>query len=98
MKRSTKLPNTHPGEILLEEVIKVHHLSIGEAADLLGITRPTLSNIVNEKSSITPNMALRIKAVFGGTAEIWVRLQAAYDLRKAEQEFLANPPELVAVV
>lgn len=42
-------------------------------------------------------MALRIKTVFGGTAEIWVRLQAAYDLRKAEQEFLANPPALVSV-
>jgi addiction module HigA family antidote len=97
MKRAMQMHNTHPGEILLEDVIKAHDLTIGEAAEMLAVTRPTLSNIVNEKAAITPNMALRIKTVFGGTAEVWVRLQVMYDLRKAEQEFLANPPELAAM-
>ena len=79
--------NTHPGEILREEIIKAHNLTVKEAANLLKITRPTLSNIINGKSAITPNMALRIAKVFGGNASLWVRLQMSYDLRAAEREF-----------
>ena len=79
--------NTHPGEILREEVINANHLTVAEAAELLRVTRPTLSNIVNGKSAITPAMALRIAKVFGGNASLWVRLQMSYDLRKAEREF-----------
>ena len=79
--------NTHPGEILREEIIKANRLTVAETAELLKVTRPTLSNIVNGKSAITPAMALRIAKVFGGNASLWVRLQMSYDLRKAEQEF-----------
>ena len=86
MERGIK-ENTHPGEILREEVIKVNNLTIIKAAELLKVTRPTLSNILNCKASITPNMAIRIEKVFGGNASLWLRLQATYDLRKAEKEF-----------
>lgn len=86
MEREIK-ENTHPGEILREEVIKVNNLTIIKAAELLKVTRPTLSNILNCKASITPNMAIRIEKVFGGNASLWLRLQATYDLRKAEKEF-----------
>ena len=98
MKRSDTLHNTHPGEILWEDVIKSNGLTISEVAAMLGVTRPTLSNIINEKSAITPNMALRIKTVFGGTADIWLKLQLAYDLRKEEKKFIANPPLLEVFV
>jgi len=86
--------NTHPGEILREEVIKAHNLSIIKAAALLKVTRPTLSNITNGNAAISPNMAIRIAKVFGGNPELWLRLQASYDLRKAELEFTTNPIDL----
>lgn len=93
MEREIK-ENTHPGEILREEVIKVNNLTIIKAAELLKVTRPTLSNILNCKASITPNMAIRIEKVFGGNASLWLRLQATYDLRKAEKEFLNSAVNL----
>lgn len=93
MKREIK-HNTHPGELLLEDVIKSNGLTIVKAAQLLGVTRPTLSNIVNEKAAISPTMALRIEVVFGGSAAFWLRMQAAFNLREAEQAFYANPPKL----
>lgn len=86
MKRHKSL-NIHPGELLREDVIKARDLTIGEAAKLLNVSRLTLSNIVNEKSSITPNMALKIAYVFGGNAELWLRLQQTYDFALAEQAF-----------
>jgi addiction module HigA family antidote len=85
MKRSIN-HNTHPGEILKEEIIEANDLTITEVANMLGVTRPSISNIVNEKAAISPLMALRITKVFGGNAELWVRLQSAYDLREAEKQ------------
>jgi addiction module HigA family antidote len=85
---------SHPGEILKMEIIEGRNLTIGKAADLLGITRPTLSNIMNGKASITPNIALRLEAVFGGTARFWVRLQSSYDLFVAKKGFMKNPPKI----
>jgi len=85
MKRSIN-HNTHPGEILNEEIIEANDLTISEVANMLGVTRPSISNIVNEKAAISPLMALRITKVFGGNAERWVRLQSAYDLREEEKQ------------
>ncbi|RZJ80979.1 MAG: addiction module antidote protein, HigA family [Flavobacterium sp.] len=67
--------------------MKVNNLTVLKAAELLQVTRPTLSNILNCKAAITPNMAIRIEKVFGGNAVLWLKLQATYDLRKAEKEF-----------
>jgi len=75
--------NIHPGELLREEVILANDLTFTEAAKLLGVTRPTLSNILNEKSDISPEMCLRIAAVFGGSPQIWADLQSEYNLSKA---------------
>ena len=50
------------------------------AAVVLGVTRPTLSRVINEKSSISPEMAIRLSKAFGSTAEMWLRMQTAYDL------------------
>lgn len=86
MERHKSL-NIHVGEILKEDVIDPENLTIGQAAEMLNTTRLTLSKIVNGKSSITPDMALRISYVFGGTADFWLRLQRKYDLAKAESEF-----------
>ncbi len=77
----------HPGEILLEEIILPANLTITEVAEYLQVTRVTLSKIINKKGSITPNIALRLEAVFGGKADFWLRLQRKYDLEEAILDF-----------
>lgn len=86
MKRHSSL-NVHPGEILRFDVIEPTNLTIGEASKLLNVSRLTLSNILNGKSGITPNMAFRISFVFGGTADFWLRLQLKYETILAEMQF-----------
>ncbi len=86
MKRHNSL-NIHAGEILKYEVIGPANLTIGEASKYLNTTRLTLSNILNGKSGITPNMALRISFVFGGSPDFWLRLQRNYELIQAEKDF-----------
>jgi addiction module HigA family antidote len=76
-----KMRNIHPGEILKEEVINAHDLTITTAAAMLGVTRTTLSNVLNGKSDISPEMCYRIAGVFGGTPDIWANLQTKYNLR-----------------
>lgn len=93
MKRANET-NIHPGIILKEEVIEANQLSIGKAAELLGVSRLTLSKIANGKGSITPNIALRIEKVFGGNADFWLRMQQGYDLIEEKVKFEANPPNL----
>ena len=60
-------------------------MSITEAADILGVTRQALNNLVNGKSGISPEMAIRLDKAFGGGAETWLHLQMAYDLAQARQ-------------
>jgi addiction module HigA family antidote len=76
----------HPGAGLREDVIIALGLTVTETAKALGISRKTLSEIVNGKSPITPDIAVRLERAFGNPpADTWLRLQAAYDLRRAEQ-------------
>ncbi|MEI8075139.1 MAG: HigA family addiction module antitoxin [Bacteroidota bacterium] len=77
---------THPGELLKREIIVANKLSISAVSEMLGVTRAALSNLLNEKAAISPMMALRIEKVFGGNAELWIRMQATYDLRMAEKK------------
>jgi addiction module HigA family antidote len=75
----------HPGLSVRQDCIEPLDLSITEAADILGVTRQTLNNLVNGKSGISPEMAIRLDKAFGGGAETWLRLQMAYDLAQAPQ-------------
>jgi addiction module HigA family antidote len=58
-------------------------LSITGAAKALGVTRQALNNVVNGKAAISPEMAIRLDKAFGGGAEVWLRMQASYDLAQA---------------
>ena len=78
--------NIHPGQILREEIINANEITVTEAAKLLGVTRTTLSNILNQKSDISPEMCFRIAAVFGGTPDIWANLQTKYNLAVAAEK------------
>ena len=73
----------HPGRIVREDCLEPLGLSVTEAAKVLGVTRQALNNVVNEKSAISPEMAIRLSKAFGSTAETWVRMQAAFDLAVA---------------
>ncbi len=76
---------THPGEILYEDVIKVIGLTITEAAKRLGVTRKTLSLLLNCKASLSPEMAIRIGKATNTTPESWLFMQAKLDLWYANQ-------------
>ena len=68
------------GIVVLQECIEPLGVTITDAAHALGVTRNTLSELVNGKRGISPEMAVRISKVFGGTAEGWLVQQAQYDL------------------
>ncbi len=74
-----RLP-THPGGILKRHYIEPLSLKITAVADDLRVSRKTISKIVNEKGSITPDMALRLSKAFNTTPELWLNLQTNYDL------------------
>jgi antitoxin HigA-1 len=73
----------HPGEILREDVIPALGRPKAEIARLLGVSRQTLYDVLNEKQPVTANLALRIGKLAGGGAEIWLRMQLRYDLEIA---------------
>jgi len=78
-------PPTHPGEVLREDVLPALRLSVTAVARQLGVSRQTLHGILAEKHPVTPVMALRLGRFCGNGPEVWLRMQAAYDLWEAQQ-------------
>ena len=76
----------HPGGFVLRQCIEPMGLTITAAAAALGVTRTTLSELVNEKRGISPEMAVRLSKVFGGSAETWLTQQAHYDLAQVHAD------------
>lgn len=75
----------HPGEIIMGLWLDPMGVSITEAAQAMGVSRKTLSKIVNGRGRVTPEMALRLSIALGSSAESWLGHQAAYDLWEMEQ-------------
>jgi addiction module HigA family antidote len=75
----------HPGEVLRELCIEPLGLSVTRAAEALGVSRKTLSAILNERAGISPEMAIRLSKAFGTSAESWLNQQSQYDLWVAEK-------------
>ena len=75
----------HPGVVLRELCLEPLGLSVTRAAEALGVTRKTLSAILNGRAGISPEMAIRLSKAFGTSAESWLAQQAQYDLWLAEQ-------------
>lgn len=75
----------HPGQSIRHDCLEPLALSVTEGAKALGVSRQALNNLVNGKSGISPEMAIRLSKAFGGTPEVWLRLQMAYDLSQARQ-------------
>ncbi|HKO07749.1 MAG TPA: HigA family addiction module antitoxin [Alphaproteobacteria bacterium] len=83
-KRTVKrgLPPMHPGELLREDVVPALGRSRVEIARLLGVSRQTLHAILTERAPVTPEMALRLGKLCGNGPELWLNLQARYDIER----------------
>jgi len=75
----------HPGLAVRDDCIEANGLSVTEGAKVLGVTRQALNNLVNCRSGISPEMAIRLEKAFGGSAEAWLALQMTYDLAQAKK-------------
>jgi antitoxin HigA-1 len=89
----------HPGQFIRMEVIEPLDLSVTRAAEILGVTRPALSALLNGRASLSPGMALRIEKAFGPKMDTLLRMQTAYDIAEARdregdikvQRYVAKP-------
>ncbi len=76
----------HPGEVLKEMYLEPLGLTVTNAAESLGITRKTLSELINGRSGISTSMALRLSKAFGTTPELWLNMQQNYDLWRVKKK------------
>jgi antitoxin HigA-1 len=83
----------HPGLSVRLDCLEPLNLTVTEGAKVLGVTRQALNNVVNGKSGISPEMAIRLSKAFGSSPEAWLSLQMAYDLvqvRKKESQIVVH--------
>ncbi len=83
-RRDPKRCPTHPGELLREDVLPAVDLTKVEIAEILGISRQHLYDILNARKPVSPTVAARLGKLFGNGAGIWLRMQANYDAWQAE--------------
>lgn len=84
---TTRMHNPpHPGKILQDTVLAEGRLKVSEFARRLGVSRVALSRVVNGRAAVSADMALRLAAALGGSAESWLQMQAAYDLWHAAKK------------
>ncbi len=76
----------HPGLSVRYDCLEPLGLSVSAGAEILGVSRQALNNLVNGKAGISPEMAIRLDKAFGGTAEGWLALQTAYDLVQVRKQ------------
>ena len=88
----------HPGAIVREDCLKPLGLSVTEGARRLGVGRQAFSNLVNEKASISIEMAYRLSKAFGSTPEIWLGMQLAFDLARSRHLESTIKVERIAAV
>lgn len=91
-----KMRPVHPGKIIKYDYLEPLELTVGDLAKSLGITRPMLSAIINGRSSVSPEMAIRLSKAFDTTPDLWLGMQRSYDLYHAKEKF--NPEGIVKQV
>jgi antitoxin HigA-1 len=85
-KTTTRMHNPpHPGEVLQDTVLSEGRLTVSDFARKLGVSRVALSRVVNGRAAVSADMALRLAAALGGSAESWLTMQAAFDLWQASK-------------
>ncbi|MBW4686190.1 MAG: HigA family addiction module antidote protein [Komarekiella atlantica HA4396-MV6] len=83
----TKRKPRHPGALIKRQYLEPLQMTNTQLADILGVSRKTVSEIVNEQAGVSPAMALRLARAFQTTPELWLNLQQKYDIWNAAQEF-----------
>lgn len=83
--RERKRPPSHPGKVIRGLYLEPFSISISTLAKVLGVSRKTVSRIVNEKGAVRADMALRLSRAFNTSPEVWLNLQRNYDLWHAER-------------
>ena len=78
---------THPGEMIREDFMPDYGLTTTLLADALGVSRQTINELLRERRSITPIMALRLSRLFGNSPEFWLNIQHSWDLWESEKRF-----------
>jgi antitoxin HigA-1 len=96
-KRNSNRCPTHPGALLREDVIPATGRTKADIAQLLGISRQHLYDILRERKPVSPAVAVRLGKLFGDGAGVWVRMQAAYDTWNAERKEDRNSPSVPAI-
>lgn len=82
-----KIPPTHPGEMLREDYLPDYELNATSLAKALGVSRQTVNELLREKRSVSPLMALKLARLFGNSPEFWLSAQHARDLWEVEHDF-----------
>ncbi|HJP14141.1 MAG: HigA family addiction module antitoxin [Nitrospinota bacterium] len=83
----TRMKNPpHPGKLVKHDCLEPLDLTITKGAEILGVTRLTLSNLVNGKNGVSPEMAIRLSKAFGSSPEVWLGMQMDYDLAQARKK------------
>ena len=82
----------HPGRIVRQDFLEPLGLTVTAAAKVLGVARQTINNLVNEKAGISAEMAVRLSKAFGPSPDMWIRLQANYDLSQVRQDEISVAP------
>ena len=77
---------THPGEMLREEFMPDYNLTVARLAELLGVSRQTVNELINEKRSLSVDLAMRLACLFGTTPQYWINMQNKLDIHNATQK------------
>jgi addiction module HigA family antidote len=85
-----KIKPTHPGKMLREDFLPDYGLNTASLARALGVSRQTMNELLRERRSITPSVALRLSRLFGNTPEFWLKAQQSVDLWEAEKNYMAE--------
>lgn len=85
-KTQTRIPNVHPGDVLLEDFLKPMAISQYRLAKEISVSESTVSDMVNGRRGVTADIALRLARFFGVSAQFWLNLQEMYDIEEAERK------------
>jgi antitoxin HigA-1 len=85
-KPQARIPNVHPGDVLLEDFLKPMEISQYRLANDIGVSENTVRDVVNGRRGVTADIALRLARYFGASARFWLNLQQMYDIEEAERK------------
>ncbi len=89
-KRTKEVRPIHPGEMIREDFLSDYGLTVASLAEALGVSRQTVNELLRERRSVSPEMALRLSKLFRNSPEFWLNAQRAVDLWDAEQAIAAD--------